>query len=299
LEHIQGRRLIWQLEGNNGALASGQIQPGDIDQGEVKFLGKCTITTPRVLGPAGIKLVAELEGSGITNTWKLWTFPQEIRPFWAGKGIAASTSICAALRGRYHLLNWIGNSVSSPPGTEESLGLRIPVSEGPPELPAEGMQLLLADALDDTATRWLEAGKTVLLLKLPGIAPGVDLGWWTIGPQTGTAIAKHPAFGDFPHDGFVNELWFRLLGHTVSAEDPAYRNVEPLMVGRGSKGYLIHVFQAKANKGKLLASGLDLLSNNPESVWLLDQFIRYARSSDFQPGGNFDPRNTLNTRNGK
>jgi hypothetical protein len=61
------------------------------------------------------------------------------------------------------------------------------------------------------------------------------------------------------------------------------------MVGRGGAGYLVHVFQAKAGHGKLLASGLSLLSDNPEAEYLLDQFIRYARSPQFQPQGTFQP----------
>jgi hypothetical protein len=60
------------------------------------------------------------------------------------------------------------------------------------------------------------------------------------------------------------------------------------MVGCGSTGYLLHVFQAKAGRGKLLASGLKLLGTEPEAEFLLDQFIRYARSPQFQPQGTLD-----------
>jgi hypothetical protein len=86
----------------------------------------------------------------------------------------------------------------------------------------------------------------------------------------------------------MDELWFRLPGRTVSLPDEALRHVEPLMVGRGSAGYLLHVFQAKAGRGKLLASGLKLLGTEPEAEFLLDQFIRYARSPQFQPQGLLD-----------
>jgi hypothetical protein len=61
-----------------------------------------------------------------------------------------------------------------------------------------------------------------------------------------------------------------------------------LMVGRGSAAYLLHVFQARAGRGKLLASGLKALSAEPEAVSLLDQFIRYARSPQFQPRGELE-----------
>jgi len=52
---------------------------------------------------------------------------------------------------------------------------------------------------------------------------------------------------------------------------------------------MLDVFQAQAGKGKLLVSGLNLLSTNVESVYLLDQFIKYAHSSNFQPSGTFNP----------
>jgi hypothetical protein len=63
------------------------------------------------------------------------------------------------------------------------------------------------------------------------------------------------------------------------------------MVGRGSAGYLMHVFEARVGRGKLLASGLNLLSENPEAEYLLAQFIRYARSAQFQPQGTLDVNN--------
>jgi len=75
----------------------------------------------------------------------------------------------------------------------------------------------------------------------------------------------------------------------MRATDEPLRQAEPLMVGLGSEGYLVHVFQARAGSGKLLASGLDLLTSHPEAVCLLDQFIGYARSPDFQSRGTFDP----------
>jgi hypothetical protein len=48
------------------------------------------------------------------------------------------------------------------------------------------------------------------------------------------------------------------------------------------------VFQARAGKGKLLATGLNLVSDHPEAIYLLDQFICYARSPQFRPKGTFD-----------
>ena len=152
----------------------------------------------------------------------------------------------------------------------------------------------------------LEAGGRVILLELPGydpIQPGFRLGWWGTTNQTGTTIAKHAAFGSFPHEGWLDQVFWRLIG-TAEKLDAGhqYKQVQSLMVGIGRKAYVfggvdginylpgfnLSVFQARAGKGRLLCSGLNLQNNNPESVYLLDEFIRYASSDKFAPTGTVD-----------
>ena len=58
----------------------------------------------------------------------------------------------------------------------------------------------------------LKQGKSVICLSLPGynlLQPGTALAPWSIGNQTGTAIPAHPAFGDFPNNGYLDQGWFR------------------------------------------------------------------------------------------
>jgi hypothetical protein len=257
--------LVWRLEEDGKELMSGRLAPVDIKAGDVKIIVHDELKAPDLAKPAKLRLVAELPGTGISNSWDLWVFPRSTPQPDAGKGIGAVPSLYRFLKGRYPALA----EVSEPS--------------------ADGPELLLADQFDRAVTNALAQGKPVLMLRLPGEAPGVQLGWWAISKQAGTAIARHPAFGDFPHDSFLNELWFRLVDGAVSPANAAWHQVEPLMVGRGGAGYLVHVFQAKAGHGKLLASGLSLLSDHPESEYLLDQFIRYARSPQFQPQGTFQP----------
>jgi hypothetical protein len=144
----------------------------------------------------------------------------------------------------------------------------------------------------------------VFCLSLPGynpLQPGTALTAWSISNQTGTAIANHPAFGDFPNQGYLDQGWFRLVDKAEKL-DPGHklRGVEPLMVGIGRAtgysfgtlgyplGFNLYAFQARAGRGKLLATGLNLVGDNPEAVYLLDQFIRYVRSDKFAPQGTFD-----------
>jgi len=256
---LRGQAATWRLERGNQVLTSGQLPPLDAEAGDVRVIGSTEIKAPALTKPAKLRLVAELPGTGIRNAWDLWVFPPVTPQPEAGKGIGAVPSLYRALKGRYPALMEVR------------------------EAAADGPDLQLADQFDSAVTNALAQGKRVLVLRLPGETPGVQLGWWAISKQAGTAIASHPAFGDFPHDGYVNELWFRLVDRTVSAPDTTWPAVEPLMVGRGSAGYLFHVFQARVGRGKLLASGLNLLSDQPEAQYLLDQFIRYAGSPAFQP----------------
>jgi len=256
--------LAWKLAAAGQNLLSGHLTGINANAGEVKSIGHSVLKIPALPRPVKAELVAELEGTSIKNSWDVWLFPRIQARAGAGKGLAAPEKISAALSGRY-------------PGIARS---------GTPD--ATDADVVLASNLDGAAVNALEQGKRVLLLKLVGQNPGVGLGWWGTGPQTGTAVARHPAFGDFPHDGYLNELFFRLISHAVPLGDGGYEHVEPLMVGRGNLGYLLHVFEAKAGRGKLFASGLNLLSGTPEADYLLDQFIQYVRSDRFDPAGTLD-----------
>lgn len=280
-EPVRAQSLAWRLEQvgrssassptppaslnpTNHILLSGQLPPVNAEPGDVKVIGHTDFSAPALDKPARLRLIAELPGTGVRNSWDLWGFPGLAPEPGAGKGIGASPRLYRLLKDRY-------------PGLAEITDATSP-----------GLELLLAENFDSAATNALAQGKAVLLLSLPGPQPGVALGWWAISKQAGTAIAPHPAFGDFPHEGYLDECWFRLAGRTVSLSDATWHGVEPLMVGRGSAGYLLHVFQARVGRGRLLASGLKLLSAEPEAQYLLDQFIRYAHSAQFAPEGRLD-----------
>jgi beta-galactosidase len=244
-------------------LGGGPSAPWSAETGDVKRIDHFDSgTVGNVERPLRAWLTADVLPLKLHNSWDMWLFPKNSAR--RVESLCASPSVHKILSARYPglaLLNGSGNSDA---------------------------KTLLTTALDTTARQWLKEGKNVLLLTLAGPAPGVKLGWWGMTGQTGTAIARHPAFGDFPHDGYMDELWFRIVDGTVPAGPPAIRSVEPLMVCDGSLGYLIHVFQAKVGTGKLLASGLNLLSDKPEAAYLLDQFIKYVQSDKFQPAGTLD-----------
>ena len=259
---LSNATMKWTLETPGRILGSGKIKGVKAKTGDVKLIGSISHTIPDLDSPVAAKLTAAIEGTDVYNSWKVWLFPRIKADRSFAKGLAAVGSIHEVLAKRY-------------PGLRELEGTTT-----------KGSDIILTNNLNGLAMEALADGKTVVLLKLSGPAPGVGLGWWGKGAQTGTVIADHAAFGDFPHDGYLNHLFFRLINKTAKCSENDFKDVEKIMVGSGNAGYLAHVFQAKAGNGKLFASGLNLLSDNPESVYLLNQFIEYIRSPHFDPQGN-------------
>ena len=262
--------LTWRVETPSQILGSGRVEGICADIGDVKQVGKMSLPIMTVEKPVKARLICELQGMVLENSWDIWLFPRLQPRAGAGKGLAASGQVYQLLKTRY-------------PGLTLS---------GQPD--AAGAELLITEQMDKDAVEALTKGKSVLLVHLEGPAPGVKPGWWRVSAQMGTAIADHPAWGDFPHDAYLTQLFFRLLKNTVKCSDKQYRTVEKLMVNDGDQGYLAHVFQARASQGKLLACGLDLLNDNVEAVYLLDQFINYMRSPRFTPHGLLDVQSASN-----
>jgi len=110
--------------------------------------------------------------------------------------------------------------------------------------------------------------------------PNIQLGWWSLGDQIGTAFARHPVFGDFPHDGRLSPLWFRLIKRGLPlAIDPKFGEIEHFAVGEGQKQYFSYVCQKKGPNGQplLMTRGVDLLADTPEGICLLDAMVDFAR----------------------
>ena len=308
---IAGATLAWRVEAAGETLAGGKIEHVDVPAGSVPVVGRSRITLPEVPKALKATLVAELERekgdksnlprsgpegashkldlspfSGrerlwAKNSWNLWIFPKFRPQPEGGKGLAATAGLMKLLGKRYPGVVRLG--------TAEAAGARLVVARG---------------LIEPGVVEALDEGKSVVCLSLPGydtLRPGVRLGWWQVTNQTGTAIAAHPALGDFPHDGYLDQGWFRLVDRAEKL-DPGhkFRAVEPIIVGIGRAtgyrygtlgyplGFNLYAFQARVGRGKLLSAGLKLDGDNPEAVHLLDQFLRYAGSERFDPQGTLD-----------
>ena len=280
-EPLKDATLAWRLVAGDRQLGGGKIDGVKLGAGDVRVVGRSRMRVPPLEKAVLATLAVDLEGARSRNSWKLWLVPKFYPRPETGSRLAASARAFDLLALRYPGLAKLGS-----PGA------------------ADRAVVVAKDLMEPGVLDALDQGKRVVALSLPGynlLRPGVSLGWWQITNQTGTAIAQHPAFGDFPHEGFLDQGWFRLVD-TAEKFDPGhpFRTVEPLMVGIGREtgyafgtagyplGFNLYAFQARAGRGRLLSTGLNLASDFPEAVHLLDQFIRYALSPRFQPQGTFD-----------
>ncbi len=256
-------RLAWMLgRGGGVVLGSGSPPPFALQVG-VHEVARTQFVAPARERPEMLSVHGRVETLDATplcvweNEWNVWIFPATKEVLISGVGVAAGEGLYGRLSPRM-------------PGLQRA---------------DHSAQLLLSGRYGETERRALAEGRDVLLLALrgwPTVRPGVRLGWWTVGGQAGTAVANHAAFGDFPHDGWLSPVFFGLMDRAVR-NSRIFAGAEPLMLGSGRDGYVLDLFQANAGKGRLLASGLDLLSGRPEADALLRSLIAYARGPRFVP----------------
>ena len=206
------------------------------------------------------RLGGAIHGWKARNTWDFWLFPK--RTIRDGTGIAVSPKLLPALGKLF-----TGLAEAGTPGAERA-------------------NLLISEAGSPDATAAMAAGKRILLINQTAGDANVTLGWWSMGNQVGTAFARHPALGDFPHEGYLSPLSFRILKQGRSLPLAGMRSDEMLVVGEGLNGYFLYAGEARSGRGRVLMTfGLDLLSGHPEGTSILDGLIRYAQSDAFNPKG--------------
>jgi hypothetical protein len=167
--------------------------------------------------------------------------------------------------------------------------------------------ILTTQELDDNAIETLNSGGKVLLtLKKGDIKPanGGDIkvgfssifwntAWTHSQPPTTLGILvnpKHAALKYFPTEYHSNWQWWDAMSHSnVIILDSVAHNLKPIVrviddwVTARSLGL---IFECRAGKGKLIVSGIDLLTdqeNRPEAKQLLFSLKKYMSTNQFQP----------------
>jgi hypothetical protein len=282
---IGNGKLTWRLLDGEKVLLRETLSNVTAEVGDVTTVTRAEIALPRVTKPLKARLDVVIEPGGWSNGWDIWVFPELREEADLGRSLAVSEGLYDLLSGRY----------------EHVVRITDPA--------AMDADVLIVDGDGDVVVEALEQGKRLLCLGMPRqdqIAVAArQMGSWFWREQAGTAIeAGHPAFGDFPNEGFMNQPWFRLMDRAAKlSPNSPIQQADMLMVGWGNVaefsyafntevGYFSYVFEAKSGNGSVLVTGLDLARQTrdlPEAAYLFDQMVRYVVSDEFSPTGRIDP----------
>jgi len=243
---------VWKITDSKGKIMlAGNLAKTDISLGNCIPLGK--ISMPLKAIPLAGKFTLEVSVNSFTNNWDFWVYPakkEEVKD--AGK-------------------------------------------------------IKIVNSLDPSTRSFLEQGGTVLLnLKKGTLKPEaggkIEIGFscifwntaWTRGqaPHTLGILCNpsHPALADFPTEYHSNWQWWDAMSHSgainliVFPSDirPIVRVIDDWFTNRP----LGLIFEARAGKGRILVSGIDLttdLNKRPEAQQLLYSLKKYMTGARFNP----------------
>jgi hypothetical protein len=255
--------LQWTLADAAGrVLARGEIELHDVPNGRIERLGSIAFTAPLAPAPGRRILHARLSGGEyeIVNDWDFWVFPERTPPM-----VEAGADDAIA----------------------ERLGGLLPGLAGSPATVAG--RLRIVSALDEATLSFIERGGRVLLLgadpfpSLPLISHKLR-GGRTIG-NAATVIADHPLTRRFPHDGFCDWQFLKMLDNgRMAVFNELSIPFEPIIEVVSSYKYILKqecLFELRVGKGGLLVWGLNIAPSDPASLFLLDTMVAYLEGEEF------------------
>ena len=245
--------LRWRLLADGKTLLEGEETVAEIPEGNARPVATVTFTVPSVSKAVKASLRAEIGATA--NEWDFWIFPTRAKR--NGADLAADSSLLPALAKFYD-----GVVDAASPAAAQS-------------------RIVIAPYGSKTAAEAIASGRRVLTISGGDGKPNVSLGWWSMGNQVGTALAKDcPALAGLPHEGVMTPLLFRIVkegAHPLSSKD--LKVATPFIVGEGRKDCYLYLGEVKCGgKARQIASfGLDILSGTPEGTALLDGILDELR----------------------
>ena len=272
--------LYWNLITNAGSAATGQATPSHQPYRTCP-IGAIEFNVPDVPSPEKATLQATLRQGQrtIKNQWDLWLLP---------KGANLPASIAIYGQPKY---TWLKDIAHLPAITSDTLA-------GSDQVPA-----LLAERIDGPLVEYVRAGGRVVLAASEGFVrpsrsklelqdfyyftPPANYPTYEDG-QNGTIIADHPVLGDFPHEGFADLQFFRLIrsappldleGLGLNSGDPVIRVLHCYPISRP----LAYLAECSLGKGTIIFCALDLNQSLPEGRYLLTKICEHAVNGVPQP----------------
>ena len=152
---------------------------------------------------------------------------------------------------------------------------------------ADRLGVTIAGEGSAEAERALAEGRPLVSVGKAEGRPNVNLGWWWMGAQVGTAIRPHRALGAFPHEGALSPLMFRILKRGKELPVAGVSPDEMVIVGEGGEMCYLYLAVRQVGRSKVVeCHGLDVLSDLPEANALLGAFVDYLAASRQPPSAN-------------
>lgn len=255
---IANARPYWQLTKKDGTLfASGQLPQTTIPLGNAIALGTIRQSLQAIAKPE--KLILTVTAADFSNTWDIWVYPAQL-PATIETGIKVTPVFDKAIidflqRGGSVLLTLPKGNLRADKGGDIAIGF--------------------SSIFWNTAWTHKQAPHTLGILCNP----------------------QHPALQAFPAEYHSNWQWQDAMSHASAIKlnevatglKPIVRVIDDWFTARP----LGLLFECKIGTGKLLVSGIDLISNQterPEARQLLYSLKKYMASQDFRPDVEIAPK---------
>jgi len=242
----------WKIKDKKGiTIKSGQFPKTDIPTGNGFKLGD--ISFPLSSFSTSVQLTLEVKVDSLLNSWDFWVFPVEKETITGGEYIRVVQKLDAK---NAQFLNTGG--------------------------------LLLLSLKKGTLSK--EMGGDIKI----GFSPIFWNTAWTRGqaPHTLGILCNpdHPALAQFPAEYHSNYQWWDAMSHSAAINmssfpseiKPIVRVIDDWFTNRP----LALIFEAKVGRGKILISGIDLLSDaatRPEAQQMLYSLKKYMAGTKFNP----------------
>lgn len=123
----------------------------------------------------------------------------------------------------------------------------------------------------DEEKRALAEGKRVISLANQSSPRNIQLGWWYMTEQMGAALMNCGWLKHVPHNGYFNELFFRIGRTGLKLPVEGFSQKDFVMVGEGGEACYLYLARRRLPNGArhYLIAGLDVTSDTPEGAALL------------------------------
>jgi hypothetical protein len=266
---LKSGALRWRLMAGERELGCGQLEWAHTPYTTCP-VGSIQVAIPAFERPTQVTLEARIDTASrpVRNEWPLWILPQRDQ--------ISRKVILYANSPRTGWLKTLPPTV----GTEVS-----------------GARVWLTERLDDAVAAHVRSGGWAVVAATEGLVrphapnfgyvkyfftPPANYGPYEDG-QNGTVIQPHPLLGDFPHEGFADWQFFRMIETAppldlaplgLADTEPVIRCIHRYPVCH-ALGYLLELAYGK---GGFIFTALNLDWDLPEARYLLDAMIQRTQS---------------------